>query len=126
MKLIDMLNNIDTLLLSNSTNESHYKVALEEVSKLLENIQEQGDEDLSNFLWKLKTILIIKDRYIKTFFLLKDKKHYEAWVLLERIEIDISFLEKNVDEDFIKKYKLDFYKEIVESWQSLFPYKIFF
>ncbi|EPK3637580.1 zinc chelation protein SecC, partial [Acinetobacter baumannii] len=26
MKLIDMLNNIDTLLLSNSTNESHYKV----------------------------------------------------------------------------------------------------
>ncbi len=33
MKLIDMLNNIDTLLLSNSTNESHYKVALEEVSK---------------------------------------------------------------------------------------------
>ncbi|EPQ0154236.1 zinc chelation protein SecC, partial [Acinetobacter baumannii] len=24
MKLIDMLNNIDTLLLSNSTNESHY------------------------------------------------------------------------------------------------------
>ncbi|HCQ9772099.1 TPA: zinc chelation protein SecC, partial [Acinetobacter baumannii] len=25
MKLIDMLNNIDTLLLSNSTNESHYK-----------------------------------------------------------------------------------------------------
>ncbi|VCW45789.1 hypothetical protein BANRA_03746 [Acinetobacter baumannii] len=49
MKLIDMLNNIDTLLLSNSTNESHYKVALEEVSKLLENIQEQGDEDLSNF-----------------------------------------------------------------------------
>ncbi|WP_228253287.1 zinc chelation protein SecC, partial [Acinetobacter baumannii] len=117
---------IDTLLLSNSTNESHYKVALEEVSKLLENIQEQGDEDLSNFLWKLKTILIIKDRYIKTFFLLKDKKHYEAWVLLERIEIDISFLEKNVDEDFIKKYKLDFYKEIVESWQSLFPYKIFF
>ncbi|EOD2436668.1 TPA: zinc chelation protein SecC, partial [Acinetobacter baumannii] len=71
MKLIDMLNNIDTLLLSNSTNESHYKVALEEVSKLLENIQEQGDEDLSNFLWKLKTILIIKDRYIKTFFLLK-------------------------------------------------------
>ncbi|MFY6182242.1 zinc chelation protein SecC, partial [Acinetobacter baumannii] len=109
-----------------STNESHYKVALEEVSKLLENIQEQGDEDLSNFLWKLKTILIIKDRYIKTFFLLKDKKHYEAWVLLERIEIDISFLEKNVDEDFIKKYKLDFYKEIVESWQSLFPYKIFF
>ncbi|EMO7282197.1 zinc chelation protein SecC, partial [Acinetobacter baumannii] len=125
MKLIDMLNNIDTLLLSNSTNESHYKVALEEVSKLLENIQEQGDEDLSNFLWKLKTILIIKDRYIKTFFLLKDKKHYEAWVLLERIEIDISFLEKNVDEDFIKKYKLDFYKEIVESWQSLFPYKIF-
>lgn len=123
MKLIDMLNNIDTLLLSNSTNESHYKVALEEVSKLLENIQEQGDEDLSNFLWKLKTILIIKDRYIKTFFLLKDKKHYEAWVLLERIEIDISFLEKNVDEDFIKKYKLDFYKEIVESWQSLFPTK---
>ncbi len=77
-------------------------------------------------MWKLKTILIIKDRYIKTFFLLKDKKHYEAWVLLERIEIDISFLEKNVDEDFIKKYKLDFYKEIVESWQSLFPYKIFF
>lgn len=113
MKLIDMLNNIDTLLLSNSTNESHYKVALEEVSKLLENIQEQGDEDLSNFLWKLKTILIIKDRYIKTFFLLKDKKHYEAWVLLERIEIDISFLEKNVDEDFIKKYKLDFYKELL-------------
>lgn len=106
MKLIDMLNNIDTLLLSNSTNESHYKVALEEVSKLLENIQEQGDEDLSNFLWKLKTILIIKDRYIKTFFLLKDKKHYEAWVLLERIEIDISFLEKNVDEDFIKKYSV--------------------
>lgn len=50
----------------------------------------------------MKTILIIKDRYIKTFFLLKDKKHYEAWVLLERIEIDISFLEKNVDEDFIK------------------------
>lgn len=89
-----MLNNIDTLLLSNSTNESHYKVALEEVSKLLENIQEQGDEDLSNFLWKLKTILIIKDRYIKTFFLLKDKNHYEAWVLLERVEIDISFLEK--------------------------------
>lgn len=124
--MINLLNNIDTLLLSNSTDENHYKVALEEISKLLEISQKQRNEDVSNFLWQLKTILEIKDRYIKTFFLLRDKKHYDAWVLLERVEIDISFLEKNVDEDFIKKYKLYFYKEIIESWQSLFPYKIFF
>ena len=121
----NLLSEIDTLLLSNSTNENNYKVALEEISKLLKISQKQKNEDASNFLWKLKTILRIKDGYIKSFFLLKDKKHYDAWVLLERVENDISFLEKNVAEDFIENYKLLFYKEIVESWQSLFPYEIF-
>lgn len=123
---MSLLNKVDTLLLSNSINENHYKTALKEINKLLEISQKKENEDVSNLLWRLKKVIEVKIKYIQAFFLLKDKKYYDAWVLLERVEIDISFLEKNVDDDFIEKYKIFFYKEIVQIWQSLFPYKVFF
>lgn len=120
-----LLNEIDSLLLSNSINKSHYEFVLNKINGLLEISQKNEEENKSNFLWTLQQIIEIKYGYITIFNLLKNRKHHEAWLLLEKVEIAICFLEKNVNNDFIKQYNLNFYREIIESWQSLFPYTIF-
>ncbi|WP_250602753.1 zinc chelation protein SecC, partial [Acinetobacter pittii] len=55
-----------------------------------------------------------------------NKEYLDAWALLAELETDIVFLEKNIDDNFSKIYKVFFYKKMIENWQSLFPYKIFF
>lgn len=124
MDLIDVLNQ---LLLSKSLIDLElYDEAIDQINDLLLFSQKENREEVSNFLWKLKTIFQIKKGYIRTFSLIKNKEYLDAWSLLAELETDLIFLEKNIDDNFSQKYKVFFYKEMVKNWQSLFPYRIFF
>lgn len=57
---------------------------------------------------------------------MKNGEFYDAWCTLERVEIDIGFLEKhydvNADSD---RFKIAYIKSHTERFQSIFPYAIF-
>ena len=124
MNLIDALNHL--LLSKEIIDLELYDKAVDQINDLLILVQKENREEISNFLWKFKTIFQIKKGYIQAFSLIKNKEYLDSWALLAELETDIVLLEKNIDDIFSQKYKVFFYKEMVKNWQSLFPYKIFF
>ncbi|EDY2523211.1 SecC motif-containing protein, partial [Salmonella enterica] len=80
----------------------------------------------SNRLFLYKTILLAHLKYIQVINLLTRGDFYEAWVELERIEIDLIHIKEN--NEFLPEvnfYGVNFLARMVCNWQALFPYKIF-
>jgi len=80
----------------------------------------------SNRIYLEKRILTAHLRYLDVISFLKENSFYEAWVELERIEIDLMVIKDN--KDFIPEishYGINFLARMVRNWQNLFPYKIF-
>ena len=123
-----MSNSFDTLCasikirrLSKSFLDSRAKAFESSIAKYAR----QGEEDDANRVWVLKTLFEVQNYYLKAFSLIKKKKYYQAWCDLEHCEVTLLFLlphYKPTDED---KYLIDFINQKAQSWQSIFPYKMF-
>ncbi|WP_290011353.1 hypothetical protein [Acinetobacter pittii] len=72
MNLNDVLNQL--LLSKDLIDLELYDKALDQINDHLLLNQKENREEVSNFLWKLKTIFQIKKGYIQTFSLLKNKE----------------------------------------------------
>ena len=97
---------------------------IETLDRMKKLLVETGHEDKANDIWRIKTILIIWDKYIRAYEMMKSKSsHLSAWDLLADIENDIYFL-RNVFE-FDDKYYINFIEDSVRNYQTLFPYKTF-
>ena len=80
----------------------------------------------SNRLFLYKTILQAHLKYIQVINLLTRGDFYEAWVELERIEIDLIHIKENNEYlPEINLYGVNFLARMVCNWQALFPYKLF-
>lgn len=95
---------------------------IKEVDELRLAYCQQNDVDNANTAWAVKTIVGIHRDYRKVFSLLQSKQYYDAWCLLERIEIDLSFLMRNCPGT---KSAVEYVEVMVRRLQSLFPYRIF-
>jgi len=99
-----------------------------EVAKQIETLKavavESGSEEAAKELWILGSVLQAQSQYLEAFDLLRVKKFYDAWCMLEHCEITLGSLEKH-EKDRWKSYRLDFIQEYVAKWQSVFPYKMF-
>ena len=95
---------------------------IKEVDGLRLAYRQQNDTDNANTAWAIMTIVGIHRDYRKVFSLLQSKQYYDAWCLLERIEIDISFLLRNFPRT---KGAVEYVEIIVRRLQSLFPYRLF-
>lgn len=94
-------------------------------SKLIEHQQENNH--LANTFFVYKEIYQSHLNYVTTFNLLKKHDFYNAWCLLETIEIALVTIKDNIEYiDNAGEFGIDFLTNMVRNWQALFPYKIFF
>lgn len=97
-----------------------------EIESQLKTYQEANNNALANKLYLYKIIYDSHLYYIEVFNKLKVKEYYEAWCILERIEININTIKENIAFlDFVDEYGIDFLLNMARNWQSLFPYKFF-
>ncbi|EGQ8797784.1 hypothetical protein V6961_003215 [Vibrio parahaemolyticus] len=99
-----------------------------EVTPLISELEkklktEKGEQ--ANELWRELTALQVNANYINCFEFLKNKKYRDAWVCFERIEIAIKDLETNCTTQFLRAMRIDFIREYVEKFQSIYPYCVF-
>lgn len=90
-----------------------------------ETAKGKNQEDLCNKIWCIEQVLEIVTTYLKTFNTLKEGKFYDAWVLLENIELQVKFLKPHFENKF-SQYGIDLISRQVEQFQSLYPYEVFF
>lgn len=84
-----------------------------------------GNELLAKDLWCMQQVAKIHLKFLLAFAQMKAKEFYQAWCTLERVEIELSFLERHFDISQ-ETFRLVFVKQQTEHFQSLFPYQIFF
>jgi hypothetical protein len=84
------------------------------------------EQEKAKLIWCYEQIFRIQNSYLSAFYDMKANNCYGAWCSLERVEIDLHFLEQHysleADDD---QYKLQFIKKHSEQFQLLFPYKLF-
>lgn len=122
----EIFNQAQLLLGIPDVDEQQYALTIKSLDDFLKEKQIEHNSEYSDNIWRLKSSLELKRDYAKVFSLLKEKKHYDAWGLLEICEINLSLIIENSNPDFHKEARLHFYSEYISNWQSLFPYAIFF
>ncbi|MCI8507703.1 MAG: SEC-C domain-containing protein [Lachnospiraceae bacterium] len=105
-------------------------VVKEEILRLKEQAVKNQNEDQANYLWCLQQVYKIQHSYLTAFEKMKVAKFEDAWILLDRADIELSFLEVNYNKSFIgsvgTKFYLGFILNTIKQYQKLFPYKYFF
>lgn len=99
-----------------------FDAIIKEVDELRLTYRKQGDEENANIAWATKSILCIHRDFRRSYSLLQDKKFYEAWCLMEKIEIAVGFLLKNCPGAL---NAVKYISSMVKQLQSLYPYKVF-
>ena len=99
-----------------------FDATIKEVDELRLAYRKQGDEETANAAWAVRTTLQIHRDFRKAHSLLKEKQYYEAWCLMENIEIGVDNLLRNCPGTLnaVKYISL-----MVKQLQSLYPYKVF-
>jgi len=99
-----------------------FNTVIMEVDELRLAYRKKGEEENANIAWATKSLLCIHEDFRSAYSLLQDKKFYEAWCLMEKIEIAIGFLLRNCPGSWnaVKYISL-----MVGQLQSLYPYKVF-
>lgn len=99
------------------------------IERLLNDVKvdavSNNDHDKAKYVWCLETILSVQKKYIDSFFKMKNGKFYEAWCLLERVEINLNSLHKHYLPKDNDRYKIQFIEKHSKQFQELFPYKLF-
>lgn len=95
-----------------------------ELQKIKEKYINADKQAEAKQIWIYQTIIEIHKLYLNAFNLLKNKKYYEGWCQLERIEITISSLKRHFQYDK-KEYRLWDIEKQVKNLQVIFPYRLF-
>lgn len=101
-------------------------VVLDYLTAELIKSQSMNMNDESNKIFLYKKTLLAHLKYIQVISFLKKGDFYDAWVELERIEIDLIHIKENKEYlPELKFYGVNFLARMVCNWQALFPYNIF-
>lgn len=100
------------------------KSALEFLSATKKEAVRNCDQARAKESWCYEQLLDIQDKYIDAFMLIKNGLYYDAWCLLERIEIKINALERHPT-NMETEFHIGFIKKHTLQYQKLYPYKIF-
>lgn len=102
---------------------------LEILSKMKKQAVANGDEYTANYLWCLQQIYKIQNFYLTAFEEMKIGKFENAWNLLDRTDIEISFLDPHFEKYFGCPIGVKFYivsiQNSIKQFQKLFPYRLF-
>lgn len=86
---------------------------------------QKGDQALAKEIWCFEQMLKVQSFYLDAFTKLKGGQYYDAWCVLEQIEVALSSLDRHL-RDHADQYALEFIRTHCERFQSLFPYRLFF
>ena len=100
-----------------------FDATIKEVDALRKDYQQQHDEENANVAWATSEIVSLHRDYRKAFSMLQEKQYYDAWCLLEQIEIGIVHLLRNFSGT---KNAVSYIETMVRQLQSLYPYRVFF
>lgn len=95
-----------------------------ELQKIKEAYVKADKQAEAKQIWIYQTIIEIHKLYLNAFNLLINKKYYEGWCQLERIEITISSLKRHFQYDK-KEYRIWDIEKQVKNLQVIFPYRLF-
>ncbi len=120
-RIDDALSNVPT-----RTSE-HSERLKEELAELKREAVRKNDQVTAKKIWCYEIILQIQDQYVHAFEQMTEKYFYSAWCILERVEINLLFLERhfNIFSDIGSRFRLPFILQHTQQFQSLFPYTIF-
>lgn len=99
-----------------------FDAVIQDVDELRLFYRQQGDEEEANTAWAVIVILRIHRDFKRVHSLLQEKQYYEAWCLMEKIEIAVGNLLRNCPEAL---NAVKFISKMVRQLQSLYPYKVF-
>lgn len=99
-----------------------FDATIKEVDELRLGYRQQGDVEKANTSWALMAILRIHRDFRKVHTMLLEKQFYEAWCLLETIEIAVGNLLRNFPGTL---NAVKYISMMVRQLQSLYPYKVF-
>jgi hypothetical protein len=86
----------------------------------------RGDQAEAKLFWQCQTIAIIQRDFLCAFSALKERRHYDAWCLFEHCEVALSGLLRHYIPLPKDSHRVHFIKTMVERWQQLFPYRLYF
>lgn len=93
----------------------------------LSNAQSNNDNDEANYYWYLMQVFLVQKNFILAFEYLLSEKYEESWNILDNIDIDIGYINRNVPSGYdTESFNLDFIGRIIKEYQKLFPYRHFF
>lgn len=99
-----------------------FDATIKEVDELRLGYRQQGDVEKANTSWALMVILRIHRDFRKVHTMLLEKQYYEAWCLMETIEIAVDNLLRNFPGTL---NAVKYISMMVWQLQSLYPYKVF-
>ena len=99
-----------------------FDATIKEVDELRLGYRQQGDVEKANTSWALMAILRIHQDFRKVHTMLLEKQLYEAWCLMETIEIAVGNLLRNFPGTL---NAVKYISMMVWQLQSLYPYKVF-
>jgi len=77
-----------------------------------------------NQAWYLGAYASVISLYLQAMREMAQRKFFEAWCTLERVEISLNDLKKNAGYA-LSDLKIDLFQELVTRWQSTYPYSVF-
>jgi hypothetical protein len=85
------------------------------------------DQEQAKRIWCYETVQRTQNQFIAAFQMMQGQYFYPAWCMLERVEINLGFLERHFDLNASGSdaFLLCFIKKHTEQFQSLFPYQMF-
>jgi hypothetical protein len=119
---INYLSNVQEYLTRNIDSEQWLSNSLQEIKLVA---VEQGLQELAKEIWCLQTIHQIQKDYLQAYEYMKQGGFYEAWCLLDKVSIKITFLEKHFVNPQQDQFKLSLIEKHIEQYRLLYPYKYF-
>lgn len=123
-KLDDVIHYLHEVRQRNRLDVDGFEAAKKLLSQEKAQCVANEDQYCAKAIWCLEAILKIQHVFADAFSKIKSGEFYDAWVLLERVEIAYGSLEKHYDVGSDEYYLRSILKH-TEQFQSLYPYKLF-
>lgn len=120
-KVIDFLKKIR----EHDADQFQYQKISDCLKELKAESLRNNDQEKAKQIWIYEQTGKAQHLYLQAYKELKNERYFSAWCDLEQCELAIKFLVRHYSIQQRDPYYLDFIREYVRKYQSIFPYKLF-
>jgi hypothetical protein len=104
----------------------HDPVFFEQVAASKKAAVAAGNQVEAKRFWIVEAVAHSQLIFEQAFALMKEYKFYDAWCKLEQCELTIKSLNRHFSDERRDLCRIGYIETMVERWQALYPYKVFF